>query len=146
MKVVIGSDHAGFVMKTELIRFLDTLGHTVEDVGTHGPESVDYPDFAQAVGERIQVIGNSALGILVCGTGVGISIAANKMHGIRAARCDDPYTAKMSRAHNDANVLCLGARVIGPGLAEDTVRAFLETPFEAGRHQLRVDKINKLDH
>jgi ribose 5-phosphate isomerase B len=144
MKVVIGSDHAGFLLKELLKQRLAEWKHEVEDVGTHSTESVDYPDFAVAVGRRVAAAPGT-LGLLVCGTGIGVSMAANKLRGVRAARCDEPYSAKMARSHNDANVLCIGERVIGPGVAELTVKTFLDTPFDGGRHQKRVDKINALD-
>jgi ribose 5-phosphate isomerase B len=145
MKVVLGSDHAGFLLKEELKERLDGLDYEVEDLGTYNSEPTDYPDIALVVGERVLGASGQALGVLVCGTGIGVSMAANKLRGIRAARCDDPYTARMARAHNDANVLCIGSRVIGAGVAEAVLRAFLETSFEGGRHARRVEKINALD-
>jgi ribose 5-phosphate isomerase B len=146
MRVVIGSDHAGYQLKEHLKKSLAGWGHEVDDVGTHTTDSTDYPDWARLVGER--VAGESAtgvLGVLVCGTGIGVSIAANKVRGVRAARCDEPYSARMARAHNDANVLCMGERVIGSGVAEQTLKAFLDTPFEGGRHALRVGKIGAIE-
>jgi ribose 5-phosphate isomerase B len=148
MKIVLGADHAGFALKQQLHAWLTDGKHEVEDLGTVSEESTDYPDFAVAVGRKVVELrqaGESALGLLVCGTGIGMSIAANKVRGVRAARCDEPYSARMARAHNDANVLCVGSRVIGAGIAAETLRAFLETPFEGGRHQRRVDKIGALD-
>ena len=144
MKVIIGSDHAGYLMKEELERVLGEWRHEVEDVGAHSTESTDYPDFAERLAERV-LAEPGALGVLVCGTGIGISIAANKIPGIRAARCDEPFSARKAREHNDANVLCMGERVIGVGVAVETMRAFLETPFAGGRHQRRVDKIGELE-
>jgi ribose 5-phosphate isomerase B len=145
MKLVIGSDHAGFALKEELKKILaEWHDYQVEDVGTFSGESVDYPDYAAAVARRV-ADGTGVLGVLVCGTGIGVAIAANKVRGVRAATCTDPYCAEMARAHNDANVLCLGARVVGGGLAAKTLRAFLETRFEGGRHQGRVDKISALE-
>ena len=143
MRVVIGSDHAGLRLKEALKKSLIERGHEVEDVGTDANDPVDYPDFAVAVGRA--VVDKGGLGVLICGTGIGVSIAANKIPGVRAARCDEPYSAKMARAHNDANVLCMGERVVGQGVADMTMRAFLETPFEGGRHAGRVAKIVALD-
>jgi len=144
MRIAIGSDHAGFDLKEELIPFLKAAGHAVEDMGTSGRESCDYPDFARAVAEAVAQ-GRHERGILICGTGIGMSIAANKVAGVRAALCAEPFSARLAREHNDANVLCLGARVIGPGLAQAIVAAFLEGQFEGGRHQRRVDKIRGLE-
>jgi ribose 5-phosphate isomerase B len=115
----------------------------VVDLGTGGHESVDYPDFAIAVGERVAA--GEGMGVLVCGTGIGVDIAANKIAGVRSARVTDEYSARMSRAHNDANVICLGARITGLGLAESILKVWLDTAFEGGRHQRRVDQINALD-
>ena len=151
MRVVIGSDHAGFELKEFLKKSLAGWGQEVEDVGTHSTASTDYPDYALLVGDRVAKAvrdGGGApetLGVLVCGTGIGVSIAANKVKGVRAARCDEPYSAQMSRRHNDANVLCMGQRVIGSGVAELTLKAFLDTAFEGGRHQARVDKITAIE-
>jgi len=143
MRVVIGSDHAGLRLKEALKKSLIERGHEVEDVGTDANDPVDYPDFAVAVGRA--VVDKGGLGVLICGTGIGVSIAANKIPGVRAARCDEPYSAKMARAHNDANVLCMGERVVGLGLGGAVVAAFLAQPFEGGRHQRRVDQISALD-
>jgi ribose 5-phosphate isomerase B len=146
-KIAVGSDHAGYSLKQSLLQALIELpGFEFEDVGAYSEASVDYPDFAEAVAHR--VAGNQAqLGILVCGTGIGVSIAANKVDGIRAAVCSEPYSARMSRAHNDANIICIGSRVVGLGLAQEIVKAFLETNFESGsRHQGRVDKITRLEN
>ena len=139
MKIAIGADHAGVQLKQRLRTLLEGAGHEVTDCGTQGEESVDYPDYAQAVAHRVGA-GRAERGVLVCGTGIGMCIAANKVPGVRAAKCNDPYEARMSRAHNDANILCLGARVIDPSVADEVVKVFLETPFEAGRHARRVDK------
>lgn len=139
-RVVIGSDHAGLSLKPALIRALEARGADVEDVGTHTAASVDYPDFAHNVALRVAK-GSARLGVLVCGSGVGMSIAANRHAGVRAVVCSEPYSARMARAHNDANVLCLGARVVGEGLAIDILDAFLGGAFEGGRHQGRVTKI-----
>ncbi|MHC5211748.1 MAG: ribose 5-phosphate isomerase B [Planctomycetota bacterium] len=140
MKIAIGADHAGVELKQRVRRLLERAGHEVRDLGTEGTESVDYPDFAHAVARAVQS-GEAERGVLVCGTGIGMSIAANKVDGIRAAKCNDPLEARMARAHNDANVLCLGARVLDPTTAEETVTAFLGTDFEAGRHARRVDRL-----
>lgn len=143
--IAIGSDHAGYYLKESLIEDLRADGYKIEDFGTFSLESVDYPDIAREVAEAVSS-GRFEKGILICGTGIGISIAANKIKGVRAAVCSDTYSAKMSRQHNDANIIAVGARVVGAGLALDIVKAFLETPFEQGpRHQRRVDKINALD-
>lgn len=140
MKIAIGADHAGVELKDHLRAYLAELGHDVEDLGTEGTASVDYPDFAHRVAETVAG-GDAARGLLVCGTGQGMSMAANRHAGVRAAVCCNAYETRMTRAHNDANVLCIGSRVIGRGVAEDLCRIFLETEFEGGRHQRRVDKI-----
>jgi len=144
MKIAIGSDHAGFEAKENLKRWLADHGHEALDLGTHGTASVDYPDFASRVGQAV-VAGDAPLGLLVCGSGIGMSIAANKIEGIRAAHCTESYQARVARQHNDANVLCLGARVSGLGVLEDTLESFLAHTFEAGRHVARVEKIERLD-
>ena len=144
MKIAVGADHAGFRLKERLVRLLEGEGHQVGDRGTFSEESVDYPDFASAVAADVAA-GEAELGVLVCGTGVGIGIAANKVDGIRAATCNDLFTARKSREHNDANILALGSRVVGSGLAEDIVKTFISTGFEAGRHQRRVGKISSLE-
>lgn len=143
MRIAIGCDHAGYRLKGVLVDHLESLGHQVHDVGTDGPDSVDYPDFAHALTERI-VGGAADLGVLICGTGIGMSMAANKRPGIRAAAVSETFSARATRQHNDANVLCIGERVVGPGLAVDILDAFLEGGFEGGRHQRRVDKIESL--
>ncbi len=144
MRVSIGSDHAGFRLKGIIASWLQREGHEVEDCGASDEASCDYPDFARRVARSVQS-GESERGILVCATGVGMAICANKMKGIRAAACNDLYTARFSRLHNDANVLCLGERVIGPGLALEIVGLWLKTPFEGGRHQRRVELICALE-
>jgi ribose 5-phosphate isomerase B len=144
MKIAVGADHAGYQLKEHLARFLEQLGHEVQDLGTHSEASVDYPDFAAAVAQAISA-GEAERGLLVCGTGIGVAIAANKVNGVRAANCNGLFSAKMARAHNDANILTVGARVVGDGLAEEVVRAFLDTPWEGGRHAQRVDKIQALE-
>ena len=144
MKIAVGSDHAGFELKQRLAAWLGEAGHQVEDLGVASPARSDYPDQAAAVARAVAA-GAAERGLLVCGTGVGMAIAANKVRGVRAANCDDLWVARLARAHNDVNVLALGARVVGPGLAEAILEAFLETPFEGGRHAARVDKIGGLE-
>jgi ribose 5-phosphate isomerase B len=139
-KIVLGSDHAGLALRAEAAKVARAAGFEVEDLGPFSGESVDYPDFARRVAEAV-ASGKAKLGILVCGTGIGMSIAANKVRGIRAAHCASEYDARMARAHNDANVLCIGERVVGLGLGAAVVDAFLRQAFEGGRHQRRVDKI-----
>jgi ribose 5-phosphate isomerase B len=141
MKIVIGSDHAGYELKEFVKNYLVEKGVEVEDKGAYSLESVDYPDFAKKVSEA--VLEENILGILICGTGIGVSIAANRHPGVRAALCQTEFGARMARAHNNANVLCMGARVVGIGLAESIVNAFLSTEFEGGRHARRVDKIER---
>ena len=140
MKIAIAADHGGFELKDSMVEYIKSLGNEVMDLGTNSADSVAYPDYAKKVCEEIQQ-GNSDLGILICGTGIGMSLAANKFDGIRAACVSDVYSAKMSRNHNNANVLCIGARVIGDEVAKLIIKTFLENEFEAGRHQRRVDKI-----
>jgi ribose 5-phosphate isomerase B len=142
--IAIGSDHAGYHLKETVKAWLLGSGHDVEDLGTDRDVSVDYPDFAAAVAARV-ASGVSERGILVCGTGIGMAMAANKVNGIRAAPVVDLESARLSREHNDANVLALGARITPPGLALDIVRLFLGTPFAGGRHQRRVDKVMALE-
>lgn len=138
--IAIAADHAGFDLKEVLKSELADLGCEVLDLGTSGPQSVDYPDFATAVA-RALADGRASRGVLVCGTGIGISIAANRHRHVRAALCHDSSSARLARAHNDANVLALGARLIGPEVAKDCLRTFLSTPFEGGRHAARVAKL-----
>ncbi len=143
--IALGSDHAGFALKEALKELLEDEGYHPQDFGTFSLDSVDYPDIAREVAEAVAA-GRFDRGVLVCGTGIGMSITANKVPGIRAAACSEPYSAKMARAHNNANVLAVGGRVVGPGLALDIAKAFLETEFESGsRHEKRVDKINAMD-
>jgi ribose 5-phosphate isomerase B len=144
MKIALGSDHAGFQLKNEILKHLEGGDYEIKDFGTIIEESVDYPDYAEAVANEVAA-GNYDFGILVCGTGIGISIAANKIAGIRCALCGDTFSAHSSREHNDANILALGSRVTGPGLAIDIVDAFLSAQFAGGRHQKRIDKITKLE-
>jgi ribose 5-phosphate isomerase B len=144
MKIAAGADHAGYEAKEHLKRWLIERGHEVDDLGTHGSASVDYPDFAGRV-SRAVTSGQAELGLLICGSGIGMSIAANKVPGIRAAHCTESYQARVARQHNDANVLCLGARVSGFGVMEDTLASFLSHTFEGGRHAARVEKIHRLE-
>lgn len=139
----IASDHAGLPLKLALMAALAAEGCAVEDLGTHGPESVDYPDFATKVAEAV-ANGQAPFGVLVCGSGIGMAIAANRHAGIRAAVLHDTTEARLTRAHNDANIACFGARTIGPETAIDALRTFLSTTFEGGRHQRRVAKIDTL--
>lgn len=142
--LVIGCDHGGYSLKKEILSHLDEKGVEYKDMGCDG-ESVDYPLIAEKVCKEI-VGGNADKGILICGTGIGISIAANKINGIRAAVCTDAYTAKYTRLHNDANVLCMGGRVTGGGVATEMVDVFLSTEFEGGRHERRVGQITALEN
>ena len=142
MKVALGSDHRGFDVKRRILTVLQQLGHEPVDFGPGSTESVDYPDFAFLVAQAVSE-GKAERGILICGTGIGMCIAANKVKGIRAAPCHDSITAEMSRRHNDANVLCLSADLLGEELIDRMVRIWLETEFDAGRHARRVDKIRQ---
>ncbi len=144
MKWYAGSDHAGVRLKRVLVEVLKELGDEVVDVGTQSEDSVDYPEFGAEVGRRVAADAGSR-GLIVCGTGIGISIAANKIPGVRAAVVHDDFTAAASRAHNDANVIALGARVIGPGVAESAINVFRTTQFAGGRHQRRIDQLAALD-
>lgn len=145
MKIVIGSDHGGFALKDGIKALIIEMGHEVVDVGCECTDSVDYPDYALPVCEQV-VSGEADRGILICGTGIGMSIAANKIPGIRCALVHDTFSAKATRDHNDSNVLALGERVIGPGLAAEIVRIWVETPFSHGqRHETRVGKIKALE-
>lgn len=145
LTIAIGSDHAGYPLKEALVEELRAEGYDVQDFGAFSLESVDYPDIAREVAEAV-ASGRFDRGILVCGTGIGMTIAANKVKGIRAAACSEPYSARMMRAHNNANVLGIGARVVGPGLATAIAVAFLETEFESGtRHERRVEKIMDME-
>lgn len=144
MRIAIGADHAGYDLKQELVAFLRELGHEVEDVGTHDRESCDYPDFAREVALRV-ARGAADRGILICGTGIGMAIAANKVPGVRAAVCHEPLSARLTRLDNDSNVLCLGGRLVGPVMAREVVRVWLETEFAGGRHARRVAKIRELE-
>lgn len=144
MKIGIGNDHSALELKAEIIEFLKEKGHEVVDYGTNSPESCDYPQYGEMVARAV-VAKEVELGILICGTGLGISLAANKVKGIRAAVCSEPFTAKMSRAHNNCNILAFGARVVGAELAKMIVDTWLNTEFEGGRHQRRVDMIMEIE-
>ncbi len=143
--IAIGSDHAGFPLKEEVRAYLHEKNIKYIDVGCYSPERFDYAISAQKACDKV-VAGECDMAILCCGTGIGISMAANKVKGIRACACSDYFSAKYTRAHNDANVLCMGARVIGPGLATELVEVFLKTEFEGGRHQKRVDQITAIEN
>jgi len=144
MRIAIGSDHRGFAVKQKLIELLKRLGHEVLDDGANGPESCDYPDIASIVGQQVSRR-EVDRGILICGTGIGMSIAANKFPGVRAAPCHDDLSAEMSRRHNDLNVLCLSADMLGEKLIDRMVEIWLTTEFEGGRHARRVEKIQQLE-
>ncbi|WP_040493153.1 ribose 5-phosphate isomerase B [Ilumatobacter nonamiensis] len=144
-RIAIGSDHAGFDLKAHLVSFLADLGHKVDDQGTDSTESVDYPAICAGVGRTV-VAGEADFGIVIGGSGQGEQLAANKVRGVRAALCNCLYTARMAREHNDANVLSMGGRVVGIGLAEEIVTTFATTEFEGGRHQRRVDQITALEN
>ena len=144
MLVAIGSDHAGLDLKNDLVVLLKELGHDYADYGTDTPQSVDYPDFGEKVASVVAT-DKADRGILICGTGIGMSIVANKFRNIRAALCNDLFTAKMSRLHNDANILVLGGRVIGKDLAKEIVRTWMSTDFESGRHFNRLKKISLIE-
>ena len=143
-RIIMGSDHAGYNLKLKVKAHLEARGFEVVDVGTNTPESCNYTVYADALCKAMAA-GEADLGILVCGTGIGMSMAANKHKGIRAACCENTFSARMTRMHNDANVLCIGERVMGYGLACDMADLFVDTPFEGGRHQARVDDLNALD-
>ena len=143
--IIIGADSAGYALKEQIKEKLVADGYTVVDKGTDSDASCHYPIFGGAVASAVQAADKDTCGILVCGTGIGMSMVANKYKGIRAACCSDTFSARMTRAHNDANVLCFGARVVGYGLACDLVDAFLGTEFEGGRHQTRVDMISDIE-
>jgi len=144
MLIAIGSDHAGFEMKQEIIGVLTELNHEYIDFGTDAPQSVDYPDFGEKVSSAVSS-GKVIFGILICGTGIGMSIVANKFANVRAALCNELFSARMSRQHNDANILVLGGRIIGKDLAKEIVRTWLSTSFESGRHLSRIRKITLIE-
>lgn len=145
-KIFIGADSAGYRLKCEVIEHLNALGYEVSDMGCDSEASCHYPIFASAVCEKVQADLDGSFGILICGTGIGMSMCANKHRGIRAAVCSDTFSARMTRCHNDANVLCMGARVIGNCLALDIVDSFLGAEFEGGRHKTRVDMMEKIEN
>lgn len=144
MKIAIGSDHGGFILKEEIKSYVESLGYEVQDFGTYKKKSVDYPDIAKKVAEAV-MDGSCDKGILICGTGIGISIAANKVKGIRAALCHDTFSAHASREHNDANILAMGERVIGVELAKEITRTWLNAEFEGERHLRRINKIREME-
>ena len=145
MRIAIGADHAGFTLKEHLKETLTRLGHQVEDFGTHSDASVDYPPICAAVGRAV-VGGDADRGIVLGGSGQGEQIAANKVRGVRAALCNDLFTARLSRQHNDANVLSMGGRIVAFGLADEILTLWLNTPFEGGRHQNRLNQIAEIEH
>lgn len=144
MKIALGCDHGGFHLKEEIIKHLKSKGIETKDFGTYSEDSCDYPDFALAVAEEV-ADKNFEFGILICGTGIGISISANKVPGIRAALCSDTFSAHATREHNNANILAMGARVVGTGLALDIVDSFLNAEFQGGRHENRINKISEIE-
>jgi ribose 5-phosphate isomerase B len=144
MTIAIGCDHAGIELKKEILSLLQELHLECIDYGTDGPQSVDYPDFGEKVSEAVSA-GKIEKGILICGTGIGMSIVANKFPGVRASLCNELFTAKMSRLHNDANILVLGGRIVGKDLAKEIVKTWVSTPFEGERHTRRLDKISHIE-
>jgi len=142
MLVVFGSDHAGLTLKAQLKAYVETAGHSTQDLGTFTLESCDYPNIAAAVARK--VVEAQCLGVLICGSGIGMSMAANRFPGIRAALCTNEYMARMSRLHNNANILCLGERILGLDLAKAIVEAFVATPFEGGRHLCRIQQMDAM--
>lgn len=145
MKIAVGSDHGGYALKEEIKKWLQDKGYEVQDFGTHSLDSCDYPDIAQKVARAVAQ-GQYEKGIIICGTGIGVAIAANKVRGVRAALCHDTFSAKASREHNDANILTMGERVIGKGLALEVLEAWLGASFAGGRHQRRVDLIGAIEN
>lgn len=144
MKIIIGNDHAATEMKFEIMEYLKELGHEVVNIGTDDNESCNYPEYGEKVGRAV-VTGEADCGVLICGTGVGISIAANKVPGVRAAVCSDTATARLVKQHNNANVIAFGARIVGTELAKDIVKAYLEAEFMGARHQTRIDMIHEIE-
>jgi len=145
MRIAVGADHAGYPLKVEVVRFLEEEGHEVTDLGTHSTDPVDFPVYARQVGQAVQ-LGKADRGVLVCGSGVGACVAANKLRGIRAALCHDTYTAHQGVEHDDVNVLCLGGRVVGSALAYDILRSWLTARYlGTGRHKRRVDQILEIE-
>jgi len=145
MRIAVGADHAGLVLKQHLVGMLRQLGHEVDDRGTHAEAPVDYPAVCAEVGREV-VTGRAERGLVIGGSGQGEQIAANKVRGVRAALCNDLYTARLSREHNDANVLAMGGRIVAPGLADEIVTLWLKTPFDGGRHQRRIDQIAAIEN
>ncbi|MGA2620353.1 MAG: ribose 5-phosphate isomerase B [Thermoguttaceae bacterium] len=145
MRIAVGTDHRGFAIRARIIELLERLGHQVDDLGTYTPEAVDYPDVAARVARKVSA-GEVERGILVCGTGLGMCIAANKFPGVRAAPCHDDLTAEMSRRHNDSNILCISADLLGERLVERMIDLWLAAPFEGGRHARRIAKITEIEH
>ncbi len=144
MRIAIGSDHRGFALKQSLIVMVRELGHQLDDMGCDGGDAVDYPDYAEKVATAVSN-GKADRGVLICGTGIGMSIAANKVPGVRAALCVDALSARMSREHNDSNVVCIGGELVGEWSAKETVKAYLEAEFQGGRHSRRVGKISDIE-
>ena len=142
--ISIASDHGGFSLKVDIVSFLNELGYEVNDMGPKNQNSVDYPDYGIRIAQAVTA-NSDTRGIVICGTGVGMSIIVNRFAGIRGTLCSDLYTAKLCREHNDSNILIMGGRVVGHGLAREIVKVWLSTPFEGGRHQKRLDKINQFD-
>ena len=145
MRIAIGNDHAAGELKGAIASYLQELGHEVIDYGANGTEFCDYPEYGEKVG-RVVVSGEADCGVLICGTGVGISIAANKVPGVRAAVCSDTATARLVKQHNNANIIAFGARIVGTELAKDIVKAYLDAEFLGGRHQTRIDKIHEIEN
>ncbi len=145
MKIAIGNDHAAVQLKNHIKKYVEDMGHTVINFGTDTNDSCDYPLYGEKVGRAVAG-GDADLGILICGTGIGISLAANKVKGVRAAVCSEPYSAKLTRMHNDANIIAFGARVVGEAMAEMIVYEFLNAKYEGGRHQRRVDMITEIEN
>jgi len=143
-KIGVASDHAGYVLKNDVVALLKELGYKVDDMGPQSPDSVDYPDYGISLAKAVAKEKVNR-GIVICGTGVGMSIVVNRFPGIRGALCSDIYTARLCRKHNDSNILIMGGRVVGQGLAKEIVKTWLNTEFEGGRHQKRLDKISQLD-
>lgn len=144
MKIVIGNDHAATELKFEIVEYLKSLGHEVINIGTDSKESCNYPEYGEKAG-RMVAAGEADCGVLICGTGVGISIAANKVHGVRAAVCSDTATARLVKEHNNANIIAFGARIVGSELAKDIVKSYLDAEFAGGRHQTRIDLIHEIE-
>jgi ribose 5-phosphate isomerase B len=142
LRIAVGSDHAGFPLKAALAGWLQTQGHEVLDLGTHSTDSVDYPLIGFEVAGRVAQ-GEAERGVLVCGSGIGVSIAANRVAGARAALVQEPLSARLAREHNDANVVCMGSRLIGEEMAREILKVFIDTPFEGGRHQRRIDQLDQ---